>query len=225
MRWLTGRLIRVFGTLEVEGLEHVPSSGKIILAPNHFNFVDPPLMLFACKRHLEFIGGANNVDAPVWARILPKMWGIIRAYRGAYSRSTIRKALDVLDQGAPLCVFPEAGSWAEMVRPARPGTAMIAQMSGAKVVPVSIINASELLKKGRTRVKIVFHPPLDPPMTDKKGPERRLVLEEFGDRLMSIIASALPEHQRGKFSSDEQVRIDALAVSDFPFEQDHLRGM
>lgn len=225
MRWLTGRLIRVFGKLELEGIENVPKTGKIILAPNHFNFVDAPLMLFASPRQLEFIGGANNVDAPFWARILPKMWGIIPAYRGAYSRSTIRKALDVLDQGAPLCVFPEAGSWAEMVRPARPGTAMIAQMSGAKVVPVSIINAPKLLKKGRVTVRIVFHPAIDPPITDKKGPERRLVLEEFGDRLMGIIASELPEHQRGKFSTDEQVRIDALAVSDFPFEQDHLRGM
>lgn len=225
MRWLTGRLIRVLGELEVEGLEHVPLSGKVILAPNHFNFVDAPLMLYAVPRQLEFIGGANMVDAPFWAKLLPEMWGIIPAYRGAYSRSTLRKALHVLEQGAPLCVFPEAGSWAEMVRPARPGTAMIAQMSGAKVVPVSIINATALLKKGRPCVKIVFHPPLDPPMTDKKGPERRLVLDAFGDELMGIIASGLPEHQRGKFSSDEQIRIEALAVSDFPFEQAHMRGM
>lgn len=225
MRWLTGQLIRVFGTLELEGVENVPMEGKVILAPNHFNFVDAPLMLFAAPRQLEFIGGANMVDAPFWAKALPKMWGIIPAYRGGYSRSTIRKALDVLDQGAPLCVFPEAGSWAEMVRPARPGTAMIANMSGARVVPISIVNASKLLKKGRATVRIIFHPPIDPPITDKKGPERRLVFDEFGDKLMEVIASGLPEHQRGKFSQDEQVRIDALAVSDFPFEQDHMRGM
>ncbi|WOR13579.1 lysophospholipid acyltransferase family protein [Hyphomonas sp. FCG-A18] len=225
MRWLTGRLISVLGDLELVGLEHVPKQGRVILAANHFNFVDAPLMLYAAPRMLEFIGGANMVDAPAWAKILPKMWGIIPAYRGTYSRSTLRKSLDVLAQDAPLCIFPEGGSWAETVRPARPGTAMIAQMSGAQVVPVSIIGASALLKKGRSKVRIVFHPPLDPPVTSLKGPERRLVLDEFGDKLMSVIASALPEHQQGKFSADEQIRMDALAVSDFPFEQPHMRGM
>ena len=225
MRWLTGRLIRVFGQLELVGLEHVPKQGRVILAANHFNFVDAPLMLYAAPRMLEFIGGANMVDAPFWAKALPKMWGIIPAYRGTYSRSTLRKSLDVLSQEAPLCIFPEGGSWAEIVRPARPGTAMIAQMSGAQVIPVSIIGATDLLKKGRSKVRIIFHPPLEPPMTDLKGPERRLVLDEFGDKLMSVIASALPEHQQGKFSADEQIRMDALAVSDFPFEQPHMRGM
>lgn len=225
MRWLIGRLASVFGRVEVEGIEHVPGEGRIIIAANHFNFVDAPLMIYAAPRQLEFIAGAHNVDAPAWSRILPKMWGIIPAYRGSYTRSTLRKSLQVLEQGAPLCIFPEGGSWAPVVRPARPGTAMIAQISQTPVVPVSIIGATKFFDKGRAVVKFVFHPPIDPPDPDVKGPERRLVLDEFGDELMRIIASGLPEEQRGKFSNDEQVRIDALAVSDFPFEQPHMRGM
>ncbi|MEM7493819.1 MAG: lysophospholipid acyltransferase family protein, partial [Pseudomonadota bacterium] len=164
-------------------------------------------------------------DAPAWARILPKMWGIIPAYRGSYTRSTLRKSLQVLEQGAPLCIFPEGGSWAPMVRPARPGTAMIAQMSQTKVVPVSIVGATRFFEKGRSTVKFIFHPPIAPPSEDIKGPERRVLLDEFGDNLMRVIASRLPEEQQGKFSEDEQVRIEALAVSDFPFEQPHMRGM
>ncbi|MEM1390122.1 MAG: lysophospholipid acyltransferase family protein [Pseudomonadota bacterium] len=225
MRWLIGRLAAIFGKVEMEGLEHVPSKGRIIIAANHFNFVDAPLMIYAAPRLLEFIAGANNVDAPIWARILPKMWGIIPAYRGSYTRSTLRKSLQVLEQDAPLCIFPEGGSWAQMLRPARPGTAMIAQMSQTPVIPVSIIGATRFFEKGRSTVKFIFHEPIAPPPEHIKGPERRLLLDEFGDNLMRMIASRLPEDQQGKFSDDEQVRIDALAVSDFPFEQPHMRGM
>lgn len=225
MRWLISRLASLFGRIEVEGLENVPREGRIILAANHFNFVDAPLMIYAAPRLLEFIAGANMVDAPGWSKILPKMWGIIPAYRGSYSRSTLRKSLQVLEQDGPLCIFPEGGSWAPVVRPARPGTAMIAQISQTSVIPVSIIGATKFFEKGRSVVKFVFHPPLDPPASHVKGPERRVLLDEFGDNLMRVIASRLPEEQRGKFSSDEQVRVNALAVSDFPFDQPHMRGM
>ncbi|MEM1389689.1 MAG: hypothetical protein AAGG45_01305, partial [Pseudomonadota bacterium] len=100
-----------------------------------------------------------------------------------------------------------------------------AQMSQTPVIPVSIIGATRFFEKGRSTVKFIFHAPIAPPPEHIKGPERRLLLDEFGDNLMRVIASRLPEDQQGKFSEDEQVRIDALAVSDFPFEQPHMRGM
>ena len=41
LRQLTGRLINLLADLQTSGLEHVPASGPVILAANHFNFVDP----------------------------------------------------------------------------------------------------------------------------------------------------------------------------------------
>ena len=61
---VTGRLIRLLGDLEVVGAEHVPATGPVILAANHFNFVDPPLVLYA-SRMVEFIGGANRPNSPL----------------------------------------------------------------------------------------------------------------------------------------------------------------
>ena len=71
LRAVTGRLIRLLGNLEVVGVEHVPASGPVILAANHFNFVDPPLVLYASPRMVEFIGGANRPNSPLWARMIP----------------------------------------------------------------------------------------------------------------------------------------------------------
>jgi 1-acyl-sn-glycerol-3-phosphate acyltransferase len=224
LRAVTGRLIRLLGDLEVVGVEHVPASGPVILAANHFNFVDPPLVLYTSPRMVEFIGGANRPNSPLWSRLIPQLWGFIRAYRGGFSRSTFKESLSVLAQGGVLGIFPEGGSWASLLRPARPGLAYIAEHSQASVVPISITGAEELLGGPRRPVKIEFHPAMAPPQVFGGGKARRAELDAYGDHVMAQIATGLPDPQRGKFSTDAQAREAALAVSDFPFHAEELRG-
>lgn len=224
LRAVTGRLIRLLGDLEVVGVEHVPASGPVILAANHFNFVDPPLVLYTSPRMVEFIGGANRPNSPLWSRLIPQLWGFIRAYRGGFSRSTFEESLSVLAQGGVLGIFPEGGSWASLLRPARPGLAYIAEQSQASVVPISITGAEELLGGPRRPVKIEFHPAMAPPQVFGGGKARRAELDAYGDHVMAQIATGLPDPQRGKFSTDAQAREAALAVSDFPFHAEELRG-
>ena len=223
LRGVSGGLIHVLSKVEVFGREHVPPTGRLILAANHFDFVDPALVLYASPRMVEFIGGANRPNSPGWAQKIPKAWGFIPAYRGGFSRSTFDLSLSVLAQGGVLGIFPEGGSWANLLRPARPGLPFIAEKSGASVVPVSISGAEKVLGGPRRRLAIRFHPPVAPPTIDKRGP-RRAQLDAYGETIMSIIASGLPDEQRGKFSSDPNARAAALAVSDFPFLGEELRG-
>lgn len=224
LRAVTGRLIRLLGNLEVVGVEHVPASGPVILAANHFNFVDPPLVLYASPRMVEFIGGANRPNSPLWARMIPQLWGFIRAYRGGFSRSTFDQSLSVLQQDGVLGIFPEGGSWASLLRPARPGLAFIAKKSQASVVPVSITGAEDLLGGPKRPVKIEFHSAIAPPQTGGRGKVRRAELDAYGDQIMAQIATGLPDRQRGKFSTEPAAREAALAVSDFPFHTEELRG-
>ena len=129
----------------------------------------------------------------------------------------------VLAQGGVLGIFPEGGSWATLLRPARPGLAYIAEQSSAPVVPMSIIGAENVIGGPRRPLSIEFHPRLTAPVImDKSG--RREALDAFGDEVMSVIAQGLPDSQRGKFSSDLGARQAALAVSDFPFHSDEMRG-
>ena len=224
LRATTGRLIRLLGDLEIVGAEHVPASGPVILAANHFNFVDPPLVLYASSRMVEFIGGANRPNSPLWARMIPQLWGFIRAYRGGFSRSTFKQSLSVLAQDGVLGIFPEGGSWASLLRPARPGLAYIAAQSQARVVPISITGAERLLGGPRQRVKVEFHPAMAPPQASGGGMARRAQLDAYGEQVMAQIATGLPDWQRGQFSTDAAARAAALAVSDFPFHAEALRG-
>ena len=54
--------------------------------------------------------------------------------------------------------------------------------------------------------------------------DRRQALDALDDEVMSVIAQGSPDAQRGKFSSDPGARQAVLAVSDFPFYGDEMRG-
>ena len=77
--------------------------------------------------------------------MIPLAWGFIRAHRGGSSRSAFRESLEVLAHGGVLGIFPESGSWATLLRPARPGLVYIAEQSGAPVMPISIVGAENVI--------------------------------------------------------------------------------
>ena len=225
LRAATGLLVHRLGHLRVTGLDNVPARGPVILAPNHFDFVDAPLVLYTSPRMVEFIGGAERPNSPGWAQKIPQAWGFIRAYRGGFSRATLTQSLDVLAQGGVLGIFPEAGSWAPLLRPARPGMAFLADKANVPVVPVSITGATDLFGGPKRPVGVAFHPPLDPPNIEVNGRDRRAALDEYGRDVMRVIASGLPSHQQGEFSEDPAARAAAEAVSDYPFHAPEMRGL
>ena len=229
MRWAlraaTGMLVHRLGDLQVKGLANVPARGPVILAPNHFDFVDAPLILYTSPRMVEFIGGAERPNSPGWTQMIPKAWGFIRAYRGGFSRATLTQSLNVLGQGGVLGIFPEAGNWAPVLRPARPGMAFLAEKAGVPVVPVSITGATELFGGPKRPVGVEFHAPMDPPDIQVNGRDRRAALDEYGRGVMRVIASGLPSAQQGEFSPDPDARAAAAAVSEYPFHAPEMRGM
>ena len=224
LRGVIGFLVNRLGDLEIEGEEHIPASGPVIIAANHFNFVDPPLLIYATPRMVEFIGGAQRPNAPFWAKQIPKWYGFIHAFRGGYGRSTFRQSLDVLKQDGVLGIFPEGGSWATLLRPARPGLAYLASKSGAPVVPISIIGAENLIGGKKQPVKIIYHQPVPAPVITATGRDRRLALDQFSQTIMARIASGLPDDQRGMHSTCPEARTAAEAVSAYPYDAPDLRG-
>lgn len=225
LKGIIGFLIHRLGELEVEGLENFPSTGPVIIAANHFNFVDPPLLIYTNPRLTEFIGGAQRPNSPFWAQQIPKWYGFIHAFRGGYGRATFRQSLDVLKQDGVLGIFPEGGSWATLLRPARPGLAYLAAKSGAPVVPISIIGAENLIGGEKQPVKIIYHSPVPAPVITASGHARREQLDAFSHEIMARIASGLPDAQRGIHSTCPEARAAAEAVSEYPFDAPELRGM
>lgn len=208
--------------LHLEGEENLPSGGPLIVVANHFSFADPAAIVRIAPWPLDFLGGFEMPDAPAWATLIPKAWGIYAVRRGGASRRAIRASLAVLAQDGVLGIFPEGGSWADVLRPARPGTAYLAARTGAPLLPIGLDGLTGIfpsLRRGRrARVTIRIGPPFGPFRQEGRRRPPRQELEEIGDEIMRHIAALLPPERHGVYSADPKLRQAAQEVASWPFE-------
>jgi len=207
--------------LEIVGRENLPSGGPLIVVANHFSFIDPLAMIRATPWPLEFLAGARMPNAPAIVTWIPRVWGVFPVHRGSVSRRALRSAEQVLSQNGVLGVFPEAGNWATVLRPARPGAAYLAVRSGAPILPIGIDGLTrvfpELRRGRRAKVTIRIGKLFGPFHASGAGQERRVQLEAIGNRIMERIAELIPDEQRGHFSDDPAIRAAAKGTEIYPF--------
>ena len=211
----------VLTRLEITGLENLPKSGPLILVGNHFSFIDPVCFVRLAPWQIEFVGGADLPHAPLWSKIIPILWGYHPLYRGTGAVDSLKVAVQILNMGGVLSIFPEAGNWAAVLRPARPGAAFIAVQSGAPILPVGLVGLNDVfpsLSRGH-RAKIQFNigKPFGPFTASGHGRERRKQLDEIGHEIMRHIAELIPSERRGHYSDDPVIREAAKGTEIYPW--------
>lgn len=225
LRLLGGAAFAVLGRLKIEGHENLPKDGPFVMVANHFHFADPVALLWLSRRQVEFIGGRVFVFAPKTVRLLPYLWGYMQAFRGGYSRNTLRASLGVLEQGGIVALFPEGGTWAQVLRPPRPGAAFLAVESGVPVVPVGLDGFTGLFRQWRPQLTVRIGAPIGPFAVSAGGAERRSEIDGVSETIMHAIAELIPPERHGVYSDDEALRRDGEKVAAFPFHADRMRGM
>ena len=210
--------------LSIEGEENLPSFGPMLVVANHFHFADPVAVIRAIPWPLEFIGGTQLPNAPTGVKWLTTLWGTYRVRRGGSSREALRGAEAVLKAGGILGIFPEGGSWAAVLRPARPGAAYLAARTGVPVVPIGLDGLTEmfgsLTRLRRARVTIRFGRPIGPFEKAERGRAGREEVVRIGETIMRAIAELIPPEQRGIFSEDPVVREAAAEAAVYPWDQE-----
>jgi 1-acyl-sn-glycerol-3-phosphate acyltransferase len=225
VRFLLKKLsIPAFGLLtrlEILGEENIPREGPLLVAGNHFSFIDPVTFVRLAPWPIEFVGGADNPHAPIWTRIIPFLWGYHKLYRGTGSRDALRAGEEILKKGGFLGMFPEGGNWATVLRPARPGAAFLATRSGARILPVGLYGFTEVFpalgRFRRANVTIHIGKPFGPFTTSGSGRIRREQLDEIGHEIMRAIAALLPQNLRGHYSDDPIIREAARGTEIYPW--------
>jgi 1-acyl-sn-glycerol-3-phosphate acyltransferase len=211
----------VLTDLQIIGQENLPKEGPLLVVANHFSFIDPAAMVRATPWPLEFVGGFQMPNAPASVTWIPRLWGYYPVYRGTASRNALRAAEAVLTQGGVLGIFPEAGNWATVLRPARPGAAFLAVRTGARILPMGfdgLLDVFPRLCKGRrARVTIRIGKPFGPFHAKGRGRARRQQLETIGHEIMRHIAELIPPEWRGHYSDDPAIRAAAQGSEIYPW--------
>ena len=221
IHYITIWAFRLLSNFQVEGKENIPEEGPLLVTPNHFSFIDPVAIVRASPWPIEFVGGADFPHAPKIVQSLPKLWGFFPLRRGTASRDALRAAEAVLKQKGILGIFPEGGSWAEVLRPARPGAAFLASRTNAKILPVALYGFNDIfpLKLGyRPTVHVKIGKPFGPFSTTGRGRERRRQLNKIGENIMQHIAELLPDEFRGYLATDPKIRAAAKGTEIYPWE-------
>ena len=206
---------------EIRGKDNLPEKGPLLVIANHFSFIDPVAVLRTLPYPIEFVGGAEFPHAPSIVQSLPKWWGYYPVFRGTGSRFALRAAEEILKQDGVLGIMPEGGSWAEVLRPARPGAAFLASQTGAKVLPLGIYGLNDIfpLKFGnRPKAVVNIGKPVGPFVATGKGRDRRAQIDAIGLELMKSIAALLPDKFRGFLADDPAFRDAARGTELYPWE-------
>jgi 1-acyl-sn-glycerol-3-phosphate acyltransferase len=145
-------LVRVFTSLyaytflraRALAVENVPGVGGVILAPNHFSFMDHFLMGCYIRRKVRFMAKSQLFKAPMQA--IYSRGGVFPVRRGARDEDTFVTAETILARGGAITMYCEGGRsrTGRVSEHAKPGIGRLALESGAPIVPIAIYGSSRV---------------------------------------------------------------------------------
>ncbi len=179
--------------LKIEGAEHIPKEGPVLIAANHLSTLDPVVIAYGVPRPVAFVAKAELFRMPVLSWIIPRLYAI-PLERGAGDLSAIKAAIRALKEGLAFGIFPEGTrSRTGKLQPFKTGAAAIAARTGALVVPTAVIGTDKAWPVGKgprpfTPVTVRYGKPLDFSgiKLDKKS------LQAATEELQQAVAALLP---------------------------------
>src|SRR3954454_15202750 len=143
--------------------ERVPAVGPVILAPNHFSFLDHFFLGVALRRKVHFMAKSQLFKPPMsWVYT---HGGVFPVRRGFADDDAFITAVTVLARGDTMAMYAEGGRnrTGDLTTKPRRGIGRLALLSGAPVVPVAIIGSSHVRnwKRGQfPKVRLQYGEPL-----------------------------------------------------------------
>jgi 1-acyl-sn-glycerol-3-phosphate acyltransferase len=144
LSWL---YFKFFHRLEVIGADNIPSKGPFILASNHQSYFDPPALGCKLPRNLHYFARDTLFFWPLG--FLIRNLNSIPVNRSQLDIATLKRVLNVLQQGDPLLVFPEGTRSPDgKIHSGKKGIGLLLAKSQSDVLPARITGGNEVLGKG-----------------------------------------------------------------------------
>jgi 1-acyl-sn-glycerol-3-phosphate acyltransferase len=126
-------------------VENVPGSGAVILAPNHFSFMDHFLMGCYIRRKVRFMAKSQLFKPPI-GNMIYSPGGVFPVRRGARDEEVFITARTILGRGGAITMYCEGGRsrTGKLSEKAKSGIGRLALDTGAPVVPIAIHGSSKV---------------------------------------------------------------------------------
>ena len=146
--------------LHVYGRERMPLEGGIVVALNHFSWLDIPAYGWATPRPLYYLAKAEAHAVPVAGAYL-RLFGSFAVRRGESDREAVRRMREIVRGGEALGVFAEGTRQrAGVPGPVQPGAAMVALNENVPVVCGAIHGSQYWKVSNLAPVSIVWGEPM-----------------------------------------------------------------
>lgn len=227
LKWVAlGPLLRIVWRPWLDGREHVPDRGAVILASNHLSFCDSFFMPLMLRRRVTFLAKAEYFTTPGIKGRLSRAFflgvgqvPIDRADADA-ARGALTAGARVLDEERVLGIYPEGTRSPDgRLYRGKTGVARLALLSGAPIVPCAMINTDVLQPQGRRLPRLRPRPGirLGPVVDAQRAPwlaaresgddalTRRLE-RELTDRLMAALQDLSQQEYVDEYAADVKAR-------------------
>jgi 1-acyl-sn-glycerol-3-phosphate acyltransferase len=184
-------VVRLLVRVRVEGREHVPRRGPVILAANHRSFLDSIFIPLVVRRRVTFVAKAEYFDDAKTAWFFKSCGQIpIRREGGSASERALESATAVLKGGSVFAIYPEGTRTRDgMLHRGHTGVARLALRCNVPIVPIGLIGTDDVqpvdarLPVMFRHVTVRFGEAIDPERYAGREHDR-MALRELTDEVM-----------------------------------------
>jgi 1-acyl-sn-glycerol-3-phosphate acyltransferase len=193
--------------------DKVPATGPVILAPNHFSFMDHFFLGTFIRRKVRFMAKSQLFKRPM--QFVYSHGGVFPVRRGARDDEAFITAHAVLARDGCIAMYCEGGRsrTGALAETARPGIGRLALETGAPVVPVAIHGSSRVRNWKRLefpRVVVQYGDPIRFERVEQPTREQsQAVANEIFDEIKRLYAGLETLGRRGVV---ERVREERRAL-------------
>jgi 1-acyl-sn-glycerol-3-phosphate acyltransferase len=181
--------------------DKVPGRGAVILAPNHFSFMDHFLIGCYVRRKVRFMAKSQLFKRPM--QFVYTHGGVFPVRRGARDDDTFVTAERILERGGAVAMYCEGGRsrTGKVSEQAKRGIGRLALQSGAPVVPIAVHGSSRIRNWKRLqfpRVTVQYGDALRwAPIADPTREQQQAVADEILVEIRRLYAGLQRHGRRG----------------------------
>ncbi|HRJ27708.1 MAG TPA: lysophospholipid acyltransferase family protein [Fimbriimonadaceae bacterium] len=190
-------VMTVLGPFRVRGRRHVPRRGGVLILSNHLADIDPVAVHLASPRLVHFMAKKELFEMRILGSVI-RFFKAFPVQRGAPDRAALRRAIELLQAGEVVCIFPE-GQLSESgdLLPILPGAALVAKRAGVPIVCCGLRNTQRIMPYGQFIPRPAFRwvtAEFSPPLV--LGPDAEV--EEIAEQVAQTLARMTGQARRAE---------------------------